>query len=367
LRTERETAPTSAIWSGLRVRRCHGRFASSINQAGANSPYLRTGPSGEQHRREHSDYRIFPDGPQLLGFLICDLTRVADRKELCRSGRSFLAKLSGFSMLARASFRLPTMKQPCTMMLASWRPRTSLCATSRRGGHHYFFHAVDHFNLPALKADAEQAGTSFVQRRKQFGFGTDICAAVGIMNRPCSNRMANRHRPSRSQFSAICERAPRPRPAHRCPCHRFRYRASLRRLRCSGLGYDAVALIGLKHRTCSLSGSIDSQSEGSLSKTGNPQITVEDNRPPPTERRHRRMRLPSSGPQPDSRYKRCTSLGPSHQLQQAETPEAAQSRLTGNERWLSDQLKMRKWHDEFARCRQVFVFPRLEFFDEVPR
>ena len=69
----------------------------------------------------------------------------------------------------------------------------------------------------------------------------------------------------------------------------------LRRLRCSGSGYDAVTLIGLKHRTCSLSGSIDSQSEGSLSKTESRQITVEDNGPPPTERRHRRIRLPSSG------------------------------------------------------------------------
>ncbi len=47
----------------------------------------------------------------------------------------------------------------------------------------------------------------------------------------------------------------------------------------------------------------------------------------------------------------------------------AQRRLRspGNDRRISDQLKMRKWHDEFARRRQVFVFPRLEFFDKVPR
>jgi hypothetical protein len=48
-------------------------------------------------------------------------------------------------------------------------------------------------------------------------------------------------------------------------------------------------------------------------------------------------------------------------------PDTHAECMPGNERWILDHLKMWHWHDEFARRRQVFVFPRLKFFDEVPR
>src|SRR6185437_2738116 len=100
------------------------------------------------------------------------------------SGWSFLAKLKVFSMLADVSFRFPTMKQPWTIIPASWQRRTKRYASSwyfaSRRSSLFFFLAREDSPVPTFEANTKKARTSFVKGGKQLAFRANIGAAVRI-------------------------------------------------------------------------------------------------------------------------------------------------------------------------------------------